>query len=267
MNSPVDKPLDSIDASASPSVDTLEREKFEFEKKMRVEELELKKSEARRLAEELKIKQRESRWARWANPLIVAVIGAVAIALGNAQISKFNARSARDLSDSTNSNLAYLENIRSENTSVLEVVKLADPEKIRSGLCLLLKLNSIKLDTTNAAVQSYLVAHKGCETAPSATVADPAANPPRSDWINASLVVPGCGTSGCYADFNVCGSAPGNTKPTGNIRNSVDSFGGAWGDWSGTPQVSASQVCRKFTQHSHNVTRTVSYQFEVAPTS
>jgi hypothetical protein len=56
-----------------------------------------------------------------------------------------------------------------------------------------------------------------------------------------------------------------NTKTTGDTRNYVDSFGGAWGDWGGPPAITPTQVCRTFTQHSHNVTRTVSFQFEVVP--
>jgi hypothetical protein len=268
MNSPAAPPPDAGTALPSAPLDPTDREKFEFDKKVRLEELDLKKAENLRLGDELKLKQQELQRSRWANPLIVAIIGAIAIGFGNLAVSRFNAKAARDLSDSTNANQGYLESVRSENTSVLEVVKLADAEKVRNGLCLLLKLNSVKSDTTHAAIQSYLVAHKGCDPAPGTVSTDPTANPPnRSDWINAQLVVPGCGNSGCYENFRVCGSAPGNTKPTGNIRNSVDSFGGAWGDWSGAPEVSASQVCRTFTQHSHNVTRTVSYQFEVVPTS
>lgn len=182
-----------------------------------------------------------------------------------------NAEYQRALLDSTNQNQGYLESVRAENTNVLEVVKLADPDKVRNGLCLLLKLNSIKSSTTNAAIQSYLADHQGCptEAGQKPPVAIGSATPPASrvDWVTASLLVPGCGNSGCYQTFLVCGSAPANTKTTGNTRNYVDSFGGAWGDWDGPPAITPTQVCRNFTQHSHNVARTVSFQFEVVPTS
>ena len=189
--------------------------------------------------------------------------------MGNIVVTVLNAKNQRELAETTNQNLGYLESIKSESTSVLEVVKLGDAERVRAGLCLLLKLNSIKSSTTNAAIQAYLLEHKGCPTHESSTDPNVSSTAPanRSDWITASLIVPGCGNSGCYQNWNVCGSAPTNTRATGAIRNSVDSFGGAWGDWNGPPTVTATQVCRIFTQHSHNVTRTVSFQFEVVPTS
>jgi hypothetical protein len=55
-------------------VDQIEREKFEFDRKIRLKEIELKEAEATHLAEELKIKQRDSERSRWTNPFIVAII-------------------------------------------------------------------------------------------------------------------------------------------------------------------------------------------------
>ena len=256
-NETVPSDLHKIETSGAPAaVDQIEREKFEFDRKIRLREIELKEAEATRLAEELKIKQRDSERSRWTNPFIVAIIGATAVGICSAAVSMLNAKYQRGLADDTNQHQAYLESVRAQNANILEVVKLGDPDKVRNGLCLLVKLNSIKSSSANAGIQSYLVDHQGC-SAPTS----------RADWLTASLIVPGCGNSGCYQNFSVCGSAPANTKTTGNIRNSVDSFGGAWGDWSGPPAVTPTQVCRTFTQHSHNVTRTVSFQFEVVPTS
>jgi hypothetical protein len=250
-------------------LDLIEREKLEFDRKIRLKEIELKESEATRLEEELKIKQRDSKRSRWTNPFIVAIIGATTVGVCSAAVSVLNAKYQRDLADSTNQNQAYLESVRAENANILEIVKLGDPDKVRTGLCLLVKLNSIKSSAANAGIQSYLVEHQGCsaEVGSKSPTVSPTSPAGRADWVTASLVVPGCGNSGCYQNFSVCGSAPTNTKTTGNIRNSVDSFGGAWGDWSGPPVVTPTQVCRTFTQHSHNVTRTVSFQFEVVPTS
>jgi hypothetical protein len=260
-NTPDPSDLQKIETSGAPTAaDQIEREKFEFDQKMRLKEIELKEAEATRLTEELKIKQRDSERSRWTNPFIVAIIGATAVGIFSAAVSVLNANYQRDLADSTNQNQAYLESVRAENANILEIVKLGDPDKIRSGLCLLVKLNSIKSSAANAGIQSYLVEHQGCS-------AEAGQKPSIASWVTASLVIPGCGNSGCYQTVMVCGSAPANTKTTGNIRNSVDSFGGAWGDWSGPPLVTPTQICRAFIQHSHNVTRTVSFQFEVVPTS
>jgi hypothetical protein len=271
-DAPVPSDLQKIETPGTPAaVDQIEREKFEFERNIRLKEIELKEAEAMRLAEELKIKQRDSERSRWTNPFVVAIIGATAVGICSGAVSVLNAKYQRDLADTTNQNQGYLESVRAENANILEVVKLGDPDKVRSGLCLLIKLNSIKSSATNAGIQSYLVEHQGCLAEagqkPPAPIGSPTPLTTRADWVTATLVVPGCGNSGCYQNFSVCGSAPANTKTTGNIRNSVDSFGGAWGDWNGPPAVTPTQVCRTFTQHSHNVTRTVSFQFEVVPTS
>jgi hypothetical protein len=256
----------------------LEREKFEFDKTIRASEIELKRAEAVRLADELEIKRRDALRSRWTNPFIVAIIGAILVGLGNIAVSAFNGHSQRDLEKDTaqhqrdleantalhqkeladrNADYSHaLEDLREENASVLEVVKLGDPEKVRAGLCMLVKLNSIKSPATTYAVQSYLGEHHGCSDSES-----------KPYWVTAQMIVPGCGESGCNAQWQVCGFAPSNTKTTGNIRNYTDSFGGGWGDWVGPPAITQTQVCRTFNQHSHNVTRTVSFQFEVIPTS
>lgn len=260
----VDRSASNLPAAAA--VDPTDREKFEFDREIRLREIKLKEAESTRLAE-------DSKRSRWTNPFVVAIIGASLVGIGNAAVSVINAKYQRTMLDSTNQNQGYLESVRAENTNVLEVIKLGDPDKVRNGLCLLLKLNSIKSSTTNAAIQSYLADHQGCPTdagpkPPVSSRVEPVVPPARrADWVTASLVIPGCGNSGCYATFSVCGSAPANTKTTGNTRNYVDSFGGAWGDWGGPPTITPTQVCRTFTQHSHNVTRTVSFQFEVVPTS
>ncbi len=264
-----------------PSADQLAYEKFLFDKRIALLEIGIKEKEAARLA-------RESARSRWTNPFIVAVIGAVFIGLGNSVVSVLNGEYQRKIASQISANQGDVESAKSERTSVLEVIKLSDPEKVRTRLCVLLKLNQITSEQTNRAVQSYLNANKGCDPAPStpdpflnsasssasaASSAGPAsaaastsAVPPpvQSAWIPVSMIVPGCGNSGCYLTYNVCGTVPSDMKATGNIRSSTDSFSG-WGDWNGAPTVSDGAVCRSYTQHSHNQTRTVAYQFEVVP--
>jgi hypothetical protein len=251
----VKRPTPSTDATLG----SLEVDRFQLDRHIRLEELELKRAESRRLADELKFRQDEATRSRWANPFVVAIGGAIVVGLANLVVTSLNAKYQRELAESTNANQGYLESIKSENTSILEAVKLGDSEKVRVALCLLLKLNSIKSSATNTAVQMYVAGHKGCET--------DATSAPQSSWQIAKMGIPGCGTSGCYETFAVCGPVPKKTRATGNTRNAVDSFGGAWGDWTGPPLVSETQVCRSFTQHSHNVTRTVSFEFEVVPAS
>jgi hypothetical protein len=250
----------------------LERAKFEFDKTTRIAELQIKQTESARLADELEIKKREASRSRWTNPFIVAIIGAILVGSGNIGVSIYNGYAQRDLEKTTaqhqkeladrNNNYSIaLETLREENSDVIEVLKLGHAEDIRSGLCLLLKFNLVKSPATTNGIQSY---SGGCPTMPTATQTRP---PSSSDWLTTQALVPGCGESGCYAPTTVCGSAPANTKPTGNTRNYTDSFGGAFGNWADKPTVTANQVCQVFIQHSHNVARTVSFQFEVVPVS
>lgn len=259
---------------AAPSGDQLAYEKFLFDKRIALREIDLKEKEASRLA-------RESARSRWTNPFIVAVIGAVFVGIGNAVVSVLNGEYQRKITTQISANQGDMEAAKSERNSVLEVIKLSEPEKVRTRLCVLLKLNQITSEQTNRAVQSYLNANRGCDPAPStpdpflatpasaastpstgAASAPPLPPPPRVTWIPASMTIPGCGNSGCYLTYNVCGTVPPDMKATGNIRSSTDSFSG-WGDWNGAPVVTDGSVCRSYTQHSHNQTRTVAYQFEV----
>jgi hypothetical protein len=98
-------------ASQSDAIDALEREKFEFDKEQKL-------AEAARLAQELKIKQRESARSRWTNPFVVAIICAPVVGLGNIAVSVLNSRNQRELAETTNQNLGYLESRITDQTRV-----------------------------------------------------------------------------------------------------------------------------------------------------
>lgn len=217
-------------------------------------------------SDDLDFREREAKRSRIFNPLVVAIIGAIVVGLGNILVSSLSARSSEkiaaqnakvqaDMAQAQIYNSSAQENMKAENASILEVVKLSDKDKVMNGLCLLLKLNSIKTDNTNVAVRNYVKEQNGCEEI----------KPPEAQWNIASANIPGCGFSGCNQGTLVCGTVPPGMKPTGNTRNFVDSFSGAWGDWVGSPSIAPDKVCRSFNQHSHNVARSVSFQYEVVP--
>jgi hypothetical protein len=102
---------------------------------------------------------------------------------------------------------------------------------------------------------------------PSAAPTDPTtpSHPvPQTEWLRASLTIPGCGQSGCYAPANVCGPLPAGKRFTGNTRSYIDSFALGWGQWGDGPVADGQRVCRYFIQHSHNVQREVSFEYEVS---
>jgi hypothetical protein len=101
---------------------------------------------------------------------------------------------------------------------------------------------------------------------PAATSTDsaPPSHPSATEWLKASLTIPGCGQSGCYAPANVCGPLPTGKRFTGNTRNYIDSFALGWGQWGDGPVADGQRVCRYFIQHSHNVQRDVSFEYEAS---
>jgi len=113
----------------------------------------------------------------------------------------------------------------------------------------------------NAALAGWV---GGAKASPSPQAQVPSAAP-ASEWLTAKATIPGCGDSGCYKPAKVCGPIPAGKTYTGNSRNFVDSFNLAWGEWEkNNPLPDGSQVCRWFIQHSHNVTREVSFEYELA---
>lgn len=216
--------------------------------------------------EDLEFRRQEASLSRFFNPLLVAIIGAILVGIVNIYVShesaksseaiaQKNVKSSESIAQNARESVTQQQIMMAENTNILEVIKLSEPEKVRGGLCLLIKLNAVKTADTNLAIRDYLKGHNGCE--------DP--KPPEAQWLTANASVPGCGISGCYQATSVCGPVPTGMKPTGTTRNFIDSFSGAWGDWEGVPSFGSDKVCRVFNQHSHNVTRAVSFQYEVVP--
>jgi hypothetical protein len=252
---------------------SLEREKFEFDREMRRKEFSHREEEARlaKLAHELEVAQ--AKRYRWTNPLLVAIVGAIVVAIANIFVANYNAAASREADDKQAARQrdaqafeatqqGKLENIRAEHNSILEVVKEGEPEKIRIGLCRLVKLQLVSSAETNVAIQEYLH-HDDCV----AILGGVEAPAQKADWIHTEIRVPGCGTSGCYQPSKVCGPIPANTTWTGATRNFVDSFAGAWGNWGDPATESDGSVCRFFIQHSHNVDRIVGFDFEVKHTA
>jgi N-acetyl-anhydromuramyl-L-alanine amidase AmpD len=72
---------------------------------------------------ELELKRREASGAAWRSPLVLSVIGAALAAAGNAAVSFFNGRQQIDLEDR-----------KSEQSRILEMVKTGSPDKAAENL-------------------------------------------------------------------------------------------------------------------------------------
>jgi hypothetical protein len=116
---------------------------------------------------ELDAKATDQRWARWTNPLVLAVFAAALAALGNAGLTYFNGEEQRKL-ELTRSNeqiklerekvqgQQFIEETKAETARILEVIKTADPEKAAANLEFLLKAGLITDEKRKAALKTFL---------------------------------------------------------------------------------------------------------------
>jgi hypothetical protein len=74
--------------------------------------------------------------------------------------------------------------------------------------------------------------------------------------------IPGCGISGCYQQHEICVNVPAGATAV-SIVNYYDSFSG-WGGFS-NERKTPTGFCATYTQHSHNVTRVVSFDVVYQP--
>jgi hypothetical protein len=241
---------------------------------LRKDELEVRKGEVEAQNRLLDVQVSQSKHFKWTNPATVALLAALLALIGNIAVSyrstgsaeritSANAQLQKDLADSTAQNNLALEKLKDEAGSIVEVIKNSggDQGKVKAGVCMLLKLRTIKSESTVKDALNYVNSLGGCETQTEKA--------PQEQWLPTSLAIPGCGNSGCTVPYSVCGLVPANMKATGRTRAFADTFAGAWGDWQGPANVvtkdGSDYVCRVFVQHSHNVARNVSFEFEVVP--
>jgi hypothetical protein len=110
-------------ASGAPS----EREKWNFENRLKLLEIDLKRRE-------LDIKETETSRARWTNPLVIAVLSAALAGLGSVVATVYSASQQRDADTRKAEQARGLEREKGEASLVLEVVKTASPDKAADNL-------------------------------------------------------------------------------------------------------------------------------------
>jgi hypothetical protein len=85
---------------------------------------------------------------------------------------------------------------------------------------------------------------------------------PTQIQIGQPQAIRGCGISGCYEPHRICVDVPAGATPI-DIVAYHDSFAG-WGDFGGKERT-ATGFCATYLQHSHNVTRIVSFDVSYRP--
>ncbi len=114
-------------------VDAFEREKWEAEKNFREKEIANAEREVNLKARELEINISEAGKSAWKNPLVIAIFAATVAAAGNAIVAVVNGYQTRQLEDK-----------KSEQTRILEMIKTGDPDKAADNLQFLLDTGLIK---------------------------------------------------------------------------------------------------------------------------
>jgi len=122
-----------------------EREKWEREQAQKDQELLLKEREFLLKDAELTLKKKEHAAAGWKNPLVVAIMAATVAAIGNAVVTMTNGQLQRELEDQ-----------KSEQTRILEMIKTGDPDKAADNLKFLLAAGLISNVETSKRLSDFL---------------------------------------------------------------------------------------------------------------
>jgi V8-like Glu-specific endopeptidase len=128
---------------------SFEHEKWQAEKAFRERELSIKEREQVNGEAELELKRKEQASSGWRSPLVVAIIAATMAAVGNAVVSIVNGNLQRQL-----------ENQKSEQTRILEMIKTNNPDKAAENLGFLLEAGLISDPEQQTKLKQFLATRK-----------------------------------------------------------------------------------------------------------
>jgi V8-like Glu-specific endopeptidase len=127
----------------------LERERWATEVQLRERELEIKSAEQRSRNTEIELKRQDQSRAGWWNPLVVAIFAAAIAAGGNAVVTIVNGVQQRNIEDQ-----------KSEQARILEMIKTGDAEKAAGNLQFLLDAGLIDNPERAQKVKAFLAARQ-----------------------------------------------------------------------------------------------------------
>ena len=120
---------------------------------------------------ELESKLRDQRWARWLNPLVLAIFAAALAAAGNASLAYINGSAQRSLEETRSDKQLELERekaviqktleeTKAETSRILEVIKTGDPDKAVTNLKFLLEAGLITDEGRKKSLKEFLANRK-----------------------------------------------------------------------------------------------------------
>jgi hypothetical protein len=146
--------------TSSPTDASAEQQRWQSELGLRERETILKeKAAAHEMAlkdRELESKLRDQRWARWLNPLVIAIFAAALAAAGNALLAFINGSAQVTLEREKAATQKTLEETKAETSRILEVIKTADPAKALVNLKFLLEAGLITDPERKKSLEAYL---------------------------------------------------------------------------------------------------------------
>lgn len=140
---------------ALPDGNTAIRTDGGVELQLKQSELALKERDVVVKEGELELKRRDASATAWRSPLVLSVLGAALAAGGNAAVSYFNAKQQRELEDR-----------KSEQARILEMIKTGSPDKAAENLKFLVDAGLI-FDTTMVGRLSSFLRERKPGTGPS----------------------------------------------------------------------------------------------------
>lgn len=138
-----------LNKDIEPDAQVSEREKWETDAAFREREISLKEKEHEYRGAELELKRQEQASSGWRNPLVVAILAATIAASGNAVVTVVNGSLQR-----------RLENEKSEQARILEMIKTGDPDKAAKNLEFLLEAGLISHPQIQTELRNYLANRK-----------------------------------------------------------------------------------------------------------
>ena len=117
----------STDQSQTTISENTLQERWETECQFRDREIALKESDVRLREAEIELKRSERAVSLWRSPLVIAILAATVAALGNAGVAFTNGKQQR-----------AIEELKSEHTRILEMIKTGDPDEAAENLNFLL---------------------------------------------------------------------------------------------------------------------------------
>jgi spore germination cell wall hydrolase CwlJ-like protein len=137
-----------------------EQQRWQADLRLRERELDIKEraaaQDAAQKAREFDAKLADQRWARWTNPLVLAISAAALAAFGNTWLAYVNGAAQRELELTRSDGQLRIENSKAEAARILEVIKTDDTEKAAVNLAFLLDAGLITDDKRKAALKTFL---------------------------------------------------------------------------------------------------------------